>query len=277
MSSVDEQVALFSDLTGCPPDQAQFFLQSAGGNLELAVNEFFLSQEEGAPMDEGSDGEDEGEDGYDDEDAEMDMPPLIPVSPSAPGAPPPSKRPKVEMRQVRAHDTPSRAARCHPMAAWLYFAGAKPPRRVGGAADAAAAGLRPRRQAQRRGRDKHVESASWARLSSPPCLLRQARWLWGALRTLKKLRPCRSEPNETPRHETPAAGSDAVRRTSCTEMSRSACTRGLTTLTAGCLTCCPASSDCLPPRRVAGAAVRWVGGVTEEWPGLRSPLERRHP
>ena len=97
----DQQVALFADLTGCPPEQAQFFLQSAGGNLELAVNEFFLSQEEGAgPMDEGSDGEDEGEDGY--EDAEMNMPPLLPVSPSAPaGIPPPSKRPKVEMRQAR--------------------------------------------------------------------------------------------------------------------------------------------------------------------------------
>ena len=97
----DDQVALFADLTGCPPEQAQFFLQSAGGNLELAVNEFFLSQEEGAgPMDEGSDGEDEGEDGY--EDAEMNMPPLLPVSPSAPaGIPPPSKRPKVEMRQAR--------------------------------------------------------------------------------------------------------------------------------------------------------------------------------
>lgn len=101
---MDEQLAMFSDLTGCPPEQAQFFLQSAGGNLELAVNEFFLSQEEGAPMDEGSDGEDEGEDGYDDDDdADMDMPPLIPVSPSMPaGVPPPSKRPKVEMRQVRA-------------------------------------------------------------------------------------------------------------------------------------------------------------------------------
>ena len=96
-----DQVAHFADLTGCPPEQAQFFLQSAGGNLELAVNEFFLSQEEGAgPMDEGSDGEDEGEDGY--EDAEMNMPPLLPVSPSAPaGIPPPSKRPKVEMRQAR--------------------------------------------------------------------------------------------------------------------------------------------------------------------------------
>ena len=92
-----EQVAMFVELTGgqCPPEQAQFFLQSAGGNLEFAVN-LFLSQEEGAgPMDEGSDGEDEGEDGYD-EDADMSMPPLIPVSASAPaGHPPPSKRPKV--------------------------------------------------------------------------------------------------------------------------------------------------------------------------------------
>lgn len=101
-AEMDEQVALFVATTGCPPEQAQFFLQSAGGNLELAVNEFFLSQEEGAgPMDEGSDGGDEGEDGYDDEDAEMNMPPMIPVSPSAPAAlPPPSKRPKVEMRQA---------------------------------------------------------------------------------------------------------------------------------------------------------------------------------
>ena len=92
-----EQVAMFVELTGgqCPPEQAQFFLQSAGGNLEFAVN-LFLSQEEGAgPMDEGSDGEDEGEDGYD-EDVDMSMPPLIPVSASAPaGHPPPSKRPKV--------------------------------------------------------------------------------------------------------------------------------------------------------------------------------------
>ena len=93
-----EQVAMFVELTGgqCPPEQAQFFLQSAGGNLEFAVN-LFLSQEEGAgPMDEGSDGEDEGEDGYTDEDVDVSMPPLTPVSASSPaGHPPPSKRPKV--------------------------------------------------------------------------------------------------------------------------------------------------------------------------------------
>eukprot|EP00964_Phaeocystis_antarctica_P159709 scaffold130881_cov21-Phaeocystis_antarctica.AAC.1 len=76
---MDAQVALFADLTGCEPEQAHLFLQNADGNLELAVNEFFLSQEEGAgPMVEGSDGEDEGEDGYDDDDTEMNMPPLIP-------------------------------------------------------------------------------------------------------------------------------------------------------------------------------------------------------
>ena len=157
---MDEQVELFVATTGCPPEQAQFFLQSAGGNLELAVNEFFLSQEEGAgPMDEGSDGGDEGEDGYDDDDAEMNMPPIIPVSPSAPAAlPPPSKRPKVEMRQARCSRAPSHASRRRSTAASLCLAGAEPPRRIGGAAGAAAAGLRPRRQAQRRRRSSALKA-----------------------------------------------------------------------------------------------------------------------
>ena len=170
---MDEHVALFVATTGCPPEQAQFFLQSAGGNLELAVNEFFLSQEEGAgPMDEGSDGGDEGEDGYDDDDAEMNMPPIIPVSPSAPAAlPPPSKRPKVEMRQARCSRAPSHASRRRSTAASLCLAGAEPPRRIGGAAGAAAAGLRPRRQAQRRRRYQRVESAAWRVTGRHPCLL----------------------------------------------------------------------------------------------------------
>ena len=162
---MDAQVALFADLTGCEPEQAHLFLQNADGNLELAVNEFFLSQEEGAgPMVEGSDGEDEGEDGYDDDDTEMNMPPLIPVSPSAPaGVPPPSKRPKVEMRQARwlpcSLTTPLHDRMC--------LAGAEPPRRIGGAAGAAAACLWPR-QAQRRRRFQLVESAAGARHRSPP-------------------------------------------------------------------------------------------------------------
>jgi len=190
---MDEQVALFVATTGCPPEQAQFFLQSAGGNLELAVNEFFLSQEEGAgPMDEGSDGGDESEDGYDDE----NMPPIIPVSPSAPAAlPPQSKRPKVEMRQARCSRAPSHASRRRSTAASLCLAGAEPPRRIGGAAGAAAAGLRPRRQAQRRRRYQRVESAASLGASpvATPASSGGHRWLWVALRTLKE-RQCRSEP-----------------------------------------------------------------------------------
>ena len=73
---MEAQIAQFTDFTGVPAEQAQYFLEAAGGNLELAM-EIFLSQAEGGQMamDEGSDGagESEGEDGsdYDDEDAEM--------------------------------------------------------------------------------------------------------------------------------------------------------------------------------------------------------------
>ena len=167
---MDAQVALFADLTGCPPEQAQFFLQSADGNLELAVNDFFLSQEEGAgPMDEGSDGEDEDEEVYN---AAMNMPPLIPVPPSAPpGVPPPSKRPKVEMRQARWLPCSNVTT---PLHGRMCLAGAEPPRRIGGAAGAAAAGLRPRRQAQRRRRYQRVESAAWRVTGRHPCLLGRA-------------------------------------------------------------------------------------------------------
>ena len=108
---MEAQIAQFTDFTGVPAEQAQYFLEAAGGNLELAM-EIFLSQAEGGQMamDEGSDGagESEGEDGsdYDDEDAEM--PALLgadsfpPANTGPTGAPPPSKRPKVEMRQARA-------------------------------------------------------------------------------------------------------------------------------------------------------------------------------
>ena len=63
---MEAQIAQFTDFTGVPAEQAQYFLEAAGGNLELAM-EIFLSQAEGGQMamDEESDGagESEGEDG----------------------------------------------------------------------------------------------------------------------------------------------------------------------------------------------------------------------
>ena len=84
---MEAQIAQFTDFTGVPAEQAQYFLEAAGGNLELAM-EIFLSQAEGGQMamDEESDGagESEGEDGsdYDDEDAEM--PALLGADPPTP-------------------------------------------------------------------------------------------------------------------------------------------------------------------------------------------------
>ena len=47
MEANNEQIATFAALTGAPPSEAAFYLQTYANNLEMAVNEYFLSQEEG--------------------------------------------------------------------------------------------------------------------------------------------------------------------------------------------------------------------------------------
>ena len=106
------QIAMRVEL-GCPPDQAEFLLQAVGGNIELAMGEFFASMEEGGGAPGGAVGasESEGEETEDSEDDDLDgdadmamVSGYASQSAAAPSTtvPPPPKRAKVEMRQVRA-------------------------------------------------------------------------------------------------------------------------------------------------------------------------------
>ena len=116
-SASNEQIATFAALTGAPPSEAAFFLQTYNNNLEMAVNEYFLAMEEGggaAPMDAAggpdSDEGEEGEEGDDDDDSDGDAEMAMvsgyanqgPATPSS--SVPPPKRAKVEMRQAPSLD-----------------------------------------------------------------------------------------------------------------------------------------------------------------------------
>ena len=136
----NEQIATFAALTGAPPSEAAFYLQTYANNLEMAVNEYFLSQEEGhaAPMDaaggpesdegeEGEEGDDDDDDDDSDGDAEMAM-----VSgyanqgPATPASVPPPKRAKVEMRQAPSLDQAEPAAEAMALLQQVFRLAAKP-------------------------------------------------------------------------------------------------------------------------------------------------------
>ena len=134
-----DAVATLCAITGCPAQQAQVLLQGAAGNVELAVNDFFMAMEGGggggwqaAPAPAaagggggaatagggggGAAGAEAGEDSTDDEDEEFfeDSEMLLPPTggyDAAPSAPlPKAKRAKVDVRQAPVLEPPADTA-----------------------------------------------------------------------------------------------------------------------------------------------------------------------
>ena len=112
-----EQIATLVALTGVAPAQAVDLLQNAGGDLQLAINDYFIQMEGGDPNaapppggggDEDAMADDDGGGSHDDDDEDDDdfeddagglLSPYSPQGQNALTPPPPPKRPKVEMRQ----------------------------------------------------------------------------------------------------------------------------------------------------------------------------------
>lgn len=110
-----DAIATLCAITGVMPPQAADLLQNAGGDVQLAINDFFLQMEGGdgggpaneAPGDDDDDDDGAMDDEDDDEDDFLDEEgggDLIGyggnAAPAPQLAPPPSKRAKVEMRQA---------------------------------------------------------------------------------------------------------------------------------------------------------------------------------
>ena len=92
MSTTEEEaLSMMVMITGCTAEQAHAFLQATNGNVEMAVNDFFLSQEagggapgaQGGPADEEyDDGEEDDDDGSENDEYMEDMPSMFPMQQS---------------------------------------------------------------------------------------------------------------------------------------------------------------------------------------------------